>query len=207
MKESRTKQSIIDAAITLFNTKGYAGTSVRDIAGRAKVNAANISYYFTNKQGLLEYIVTQFLDGYIRVLEQVLAQHLTSPKETMLLTVRALLRYQSENRYLTRFFYREISLDSVLNRELVPLYLSRERQYFQVLLRTGMESGEFHKVSFSVFMVQLKAMLQAPYLHTQYISEVLYTIPSDPLFLGGYAKEVEKWLEHTLFRTAGLVPS
>ncbi|MED4214161.1 TetR family transcriptional regulator, partial [Priestia megaterium] len=41
----QTKQKVIDAAISLFNTKGYDGTSVRDIAKRADVNVANISYY------------------------------------------------------------------------------------------------------------------------------------------------------------------
>lgn len=46
----QTKQKVIDAAISLFNTKGYDGTSVRDIAKRADVNVANISYYFAGKQ-------------------------------------------------------------------------------------------------------------------------------------------------------------
>ncbi|MGQ0418773.1 TetR family transcriptional regulator, partial [Bacillus sp. HC-Mk] len=59
----QTKQKVIDAAISLFNTKGYDGTSVRDIAKRADVNVANISYYFAGKQGLLEQLITDFLEA------------------------------------------------------------------------------------------------------------------------------------------------
>lgn len=56
----QTKQKVIDAAISLFNTKGYDGTSVRDIAKRADVNVANISYYFAGKQGLLNDLLLIF---------------------------------------------------------------------------------------------------------------------------------------------------
>lgn len=58
-----TKQRIIDAAVLLFNTKGYDGTSIRELAKKAKVNVSHISYYFDNKVGLQEYLLTSFLIG------------------------------------------------------------------------------------------------------------------------------------------------
>lgn len=60
-RKSSTKDTIVDAAILLFNIKGFDGTSIRDIAKKAKVNPANISYYFEGKQGLLEKCFIQFL--------------------------------------------------------------------------------------------------------------------------------------------------
>ena len=48
-KNSKTKDSIIEAAIYLFYMKGYSATSIRDIAGRAGSNSANISYHFQHK--------------------------------------------------------------------------------------------------------------------------------------------------------------
>ncbi|MFX3623300.1 MAG: forespore capture DNA-binding protein RefZ [Ectobacillus sp.] len=208
MKESCTKQKIVEAAVFLFNTKGYNGTTVRDIAGKAKVNAANISYYFSGKQGLLEHLITDFLEGYIGILERAFEmQAILTPKEMLIMVVRDVLRYQSENRQLARFFYREFSLDSMLIREVMTTYFRRERYYLQEMIKKGERQGEFRRVPFSVFMTQLKGMLSAPYLYPQYISEVLHEFPSQTYFTSAYAKEVEKWLEGTLFHSqAALTP-
>lgn len=57
----QTKDRIMDAAIRLFNQKGFSGTSVREIAKEANVNVAHISYYFQGKGGLLEQLVSDFM--------------------------------------------------------------------------------------------------------------------------------------------------
>jgi AcrR family transcriptional regulator len=47
-----TAARLLDIAEVLFSEHGYALTTVRDIANRAKVNQALISYHFQNKKGL-----------------------------------------------------------------------------------------------------------------------------------------------------------
>ncbi|TGU92907.1 TetR/AcrR family transcriptional regulator, partial [Mesorhizobium sp. M00.F.Ca.ET.186.01.1.1] len=42
----QTKMRILSAAAKLFDTYGYKGTSVRQIAAEAQVNSALISYHF-----------------------------------------------------------------------------------------------------------------------------------------------------------------
>jgi AcrR family transcriptional regulator len=51
------KEKILEAAEELFAEKGYEGTSVRDIAKRADINIAMISYYFGSKEKLLEALI------------------------------------------------------------------------------------------------------------------------------------------------------
>ncbi|MCI0763862.1 forespore capture DNA-binding protein RefZ [Bacillus sp. TL12] len=195
----QTKQKVIDAAISLFNTKGYDGTSVRDIAKRADVNVANISYYFAGKQGLLEQLITDFLEGYIGVIERSFEQREYLPaKEVINQIVRGILRYQFEHRELTRFFYRELSLDTTLIREVMTIYFSKERYYIEQIIKQGQMQQEFQKISFTMFMTQLKGMINMPYLYPQYISEVLHSFPSETFFLEMYTKEVERWMEQTL---------
>jgi AcrR family transcriptional regulator len=46
------RQRLLDAALVLFADKGYAKTSIREIALAAQVNIAAISYYFGDKAGL-----------------------------------------------------------------------------------------------------------------------------------------------------------
>ena len=47
-----TRARIIAAAMRLFGEKGYEGSSTRDIAAAAGVNAPALQYYFDNKEGV-----------------------------------------------------------------------------------------------------------------------------------------------------------
>jgi len=51
-KPDPTRERIIDAALDLFGDQGLTGATVRDIAARAKVNVAAISYHFGGKEEL-----------------------------------------------------------------------------------------------------------------------------------------------------------
>jgi TetR/AcrR family transcriptional regulator, regulator of cefoperazone and chloramphenicol sensitivity len=48
----RTRRRIVDAAIEMFGSFGYAGTSTRAIARRASVSLPALQYYFGGKAGL-----------------------------------------------------------------------------------------------------------------------------------------------------------
>ena len=48
------EEHIVMVAEKLFAANGYNGTSVRDIATKAKVNVSMISYYFGSKENLME---------------------------------------------------------------------------------------------------------------------------------------------------------
>ncbi|WP_028123859.1 TetR/AcrR family transcriptional regulator [Epilithonimonas tenax] len=48
------EEHIMMASEKLFAANGYNGTSVRDIAAKAKVNVSMISYYFGSKENLME---------------------------------------------------------------------------------------------------------------------------------------------------------
>src|SRR5690349_23358472 len=54
MEYSEKQVQIMETAENLFAEKGFNGTSVRDIAEKAHVNLAMISYYFGSKDKLLE---------------------------------------------------------------------------------------------------------------------------------------------------------
>ncbi|KEO54269.1 CerR family C-terminal domain-containing protein [Thioclava pacifica] len=56
-----TALALIDAAIALFGTKGFAATSTREIAERAGTNVASISYHFDGKEGLRRACAEEFV--------------------------------------------------------------------------------------------------------------------------------------------------
>ena len=59
----RTRERVVAAASTLFAERGFHGTTVRDIAQRARVNLAAGHYHFGSKETLyLEVLRAQFAD-------------------------------------------------------------------------------------------------------------------------------------------------
>jgi AcrR family transcriptional regulator len=56
-----TRERILDAALDLFGERGLTGTTVRDIAERAKVNVAAISYHFRGKDELYRAVATSVI--------------------------------------------------------------------------------------------------------------------------------------------------
>lgn len=188
---TNTKQNIIDAAISLFNSKGFTGTSVREIAKKANVNIAHISYYFNGKGGLLEHLVSQFYEGYIAVIENNYSRSTTcSAEERLQQVILDILYYQHEHRQLARFVYREVTLDTILIREVMTTYLMREKYYLTAILEEGIRRGEFRTVFIPHVILQLRSMLHMPYLQPQYLSEVLYIQIHEMYFVKQYYREI-----------------
>ena len=64
------REHILTVAEELFGEKGFDGTSVRDIAQRAGVNLAMISYYFGSKEKLLESLIEFRMNYSYGILEE-----------------------------------------------------------------------------------------------------------------------------------------
>jgi len=63
VKDNYTKrEDILKAAFRLFTEKGYEKTSVRQIVEEAKTSMGNLYFHFPNKQSILEYICSEFVD-------------------------------------------------------------------------------------------------------------------------------------------------
>jgi len=54
-----TKNKTIKVAIALFATKGFKGTSIREISRAMDMSISNIYHYFGNKEGLMLAILEQ----------------------------------------------------------------------------------------------------------------------------------------------------
>ncbi|WP_088068643.1 forespore capture DNA-binding protein RefZ [Gottfriedia luciferensis] len=194
-----TKNKVIETALTLFKINGYQGTSVRDISKKANVNIATISYYFKGKQGLLEYIIVEFLEGYVKILDKfsLLLQH----KNANLILkelVEEVLSYYYLNKEYASIFFRELTLDSILIREIMMTYLARERYTFTQIYDAIRLRNAKITMPFSVFFVQLKSFLSTPYLFPGYLNEVLYIQQNDLYFFERYKEYVEKWIDTLL---------
>lgn len=59
----RTRARILGAALALFTERGYAGTSMRDLADRLGMTKAALYYHFASKEALLRELVRPLIDG------------------------------------------------------------------------------------------------------------------------------------------------
>ncbi|MEH7418345.1 forespore capture DNA-binding protein RefZ [Neobacillus drentensis] len=196
--KKNAKDAIVTAAISLFNSNGYSGTSVRDIAHLAKVNTATIAYYFNNKPGLLEYCFLHFFEQYINKIEEAYLSIDRGAKECLKRIVADLLHYQCENSQLASFVYREMSMDSQVVREIMSTYSLKEKYYLQKIFERGFEWQEFTPHSIPYLIIQLKSLLMMPFMNTQYMREVLYIFPNEPFFEQKYLKDLHAWIDKTL---------
>lgn len=62
--ENNTKEAILEAALKIFLTNGYEGTSVRMILEEAQVVTGSFYHFFQSKEDLFEQAVERFLSLY-----------------------------------------------------------------------------------------------------------------------------------------------
>ena len=67
---ANVRQRLLDAALQLFSTKGYAATSVRELVEAAGVTKPVLYYYFKNKEGLYLVLMGDALGDFFQVAEQ-----------------------------------------------------------------------------------------------------------------------------------------
>jgi len=56
----KTKERILDAAVTLFNQRGWVNVTLRDISASLNISYGNATYYFSTKEKLLETIYAAY---------------------------------------------------------------------------------------------------------------------------------------------------
>jgi len=54
LKNTDTKQRIINNATVLFNKKGYSNVTMQEIAGATGISKGNLTYHFRKKENILE---------------------------------------------------------------------------------------------------------------------------------------------------------
>lgn len=205
--EKSAKDKIIEAALDLFYYQGFHSTTIRQIAAKADVNQALVSYYFGGKKGLLESLMIQFYEGYFEAIENTDKNGAKMPEEkqgAFSLPERLINRFRSAYDYLfthhqmTRFIYRELTMDSMLVREVMTTYLAKEKYLFLSLIEESQEAGEYTQLDAEMFVLQLVNTLYMPFLQPQLIREVYYLEPLNTQFKERYFHQLENWIRHDL---------
>lgn len=102
-----SRDVILDAAIRCFAEKGYAATTIKDLASEAQVNSALLYYYFADKQTLyretLRHIAERLSDSAGRRLDDELA-----PDDAIRRFVQQQAEFLIANPHVPRLMLREM---------------------------------------------------------------------------------------------------
>jgi AcrR family transcriptional regulator len=63
-----TRARILEAACELFEQRGFAGTSIRDLAVRVGMTKAALYYHFPSKEEVLQAVLAPFMDEMDRII-------------------------------------------------------------------------------------------------------------------------------------------
>jgi len=101
-----TRKQILDASLRLFSERGFARTTVRDIARQAGITDAAIYYHFESKRDLLDALVDE--RGFLNNLENLARLQPDAPlQETLHWTARGAIHIMDENRDFLRLIIME----------------------------------------------------------------------------------------------------
>ena len=102
-----SRDAILDAAIRCFAEKGFAATTIKDLASEAQVNSALLYYYFADKQTLyretLRHIAQRLADSAGRRLDDEMA-----PDDAIRRFVQQQAEFLIANPHVPRLMLREM---------------------------------------------------------------------------------------------------
>ncbi|MCA1009949.1 forespore capture DNA-binding protein RefZ [Halobacillus halophilus] len=185
-RQNVTRDRVLDVACRLFYSKGFNGTSVRDIASAANVNVSLIHYYFKSKQGLFESLAINYFEPYLEILESI---HFTDANERVETLVRKILHYKLSHNQLSCLVYRELSLNTVFAREMLVTYLAKEDHLLSAIL---FQKSSKMEITFKekLKVLQLKGLLNAPFTMPHEFRDPFITEASLSHFVEEYSQSM-----------------
>jgi AcrR family transcriptional regulator len=146
MSYSDKQMQILTTAEGLFSSKGYDGTSVRDIAEEAGVNIAMISYYFGSKEKLMEALFEQRTNHVKFQIETLLQDESMAPLEKIGRIVDDYIQRVMEKQN----FFKIMVCEQVINKNpaiIALIYNLKKRNTEEIskLIKDGQEKGAFKK--------------------------------------------------------------
>jgi len=135
-----TREQILDSSLRLFSEKGFARTSVRDIAQAAGITDAAIYYHFDSKRDLFDALIDE--RGFTAALETLEKAEITvGPREALPAIALNALTFIYSNRDLMKVLMGEAMAGDAVATEEYQMLVERFRKAEARILRSYIERG------------------------------------------------------------------
>ncbi|HPW36099.1 MAG TPA: TetR/AcrR family transcriptional regulator [Syntrophorhabdus sp.] len=129
LKTDNKMNVIASAAARLYSTKGYRETSMEDVAVSAKLSKGGMYHYFSSKEDILYFILSNFMDSLLEGFEQDL-ENIRDPEDK----IRYIIRHHVEA-YVAHMYSAKVLLNEAYNLSALRIsrIKSKEKQYFSTI--------------------------------------------------------------------------
>lgn len=149
-----TRKQILDASLKLFSEKGFARTSVRDIAQAAGITDAAIYYHFASKRDLFEALIEE--RGFTAALENLERAEITiGPREAIPALAVGALEFIYANRDLMKVLMVEAMGEDPVAAEEYRMLRERWQRAEVRILRHYAERGQLRTEAIDNLAAQL----------------------------------------------------
>jgi AcrR family transcriptional regulator len=161
-EKSDKREQLINAAEELFAEKGFDGTSVRDIAQKADVNLAMISYYFGSKEKLLLVLIEQRFLSSSELLEEMVNNKQLSSWEKIEKVIDYYVDKILNGRKFHSIINQEYNTDR--SREIIDLITRIKMKNFtfiRQIIEEGIKRKEFRKIDPELTMASVMGTINS----------------------------------------------
>ena len=147
MEYNAKQLQIIEVAERLFASKGFAGTSVRDIAQEADINVSMISYYFGSKEKLIEALFKhRIVESGSRIETIILNEDLTPLQKVYIMIDSVVERLMANQSFHNIMMREQLSAERtpVISDHIMDLKV-KNMELMRRLIREGQDAGVFRK--------------------------------------------------------------
>ncbi len=190
------REQILEVAEELFAEYGFEGTSVRELAKKANVNVAMVSYYFGSKEQLIKALI-QLRAGTFKQTLEALNNDGHSPVEKLNLLVDFYVERVFTHHRFHRVINREISLHqrSSFNKTISDILLKNFEEIKKLIL-DGQKKKVFRNVDVELTIASLIGTI-SKVVQSSYFSCRIINIDPDKnsIFEEEHKKRVKKHLK------------
>ncbi|WP_433763665.1 TetR/AcrR family transcriptional regulator [Flavobacterium ginsenosidimutans] len=147
--------ALLDIAEELFAEQGYAGTTIRQIAGAAKVNSATVNYYFGSKEALYNLIFTLRLQELSKAMDAV--HFCTENLDKFEMFLNQYISHIQSYKNFHKLLLREYSLLSSqeLDSSIISRHIFDNLKLLQQIVTGHQSSGSNLKIDITLFCVNV----------------------------------------------------
>ncbi len=137
-----SKKKIIDAAMAVFSTKGYAKANIREIAKAAGISVGGVYLYFRNKEELYKSLINNRMRDIGSRLE-ITAGSAGSAAEALSNFMKLHLEHALKHKEFILLHIREHGFTFGVNEK--RQFFRKQRTLIENIIQRGIQSGEFRK--------------------------------------------------------------
>lgn len=194
------ENKIIEAARTVFIERGYAETSMSEIATKAGINRPVLHYYFRTKDKMFQAVFGSIVSSIIPQVFDAIMQREKSIAERIECIINAYYSLFESTPYLPLFMLRELNRDpELLIKTILGLNITETMRKAITSLQEEMEEGKLKKVPLQFIFFNFYSLLTFPFL-TIDISRKIFDNNEE-----SFRKSLDEWKKNIIFQMENLL--